>query len=87
MRNVSALACVAVLVSGCSPTTPSSSSTCVSKGSMGALIDGVAWTASCVDIAVHNTDLGYLEIQGGTADPPFTQRVQFVCTPLSPVRM
>jgi hypothetical protein len=42
---------------------------------MSALIDGVAWAASCVGLAVRNTDLGYLEVQGGTLD--LTQNMKF----------
>jgi uncharacterized Zn-binding protein involved in type VI secretion len=55
--NVIALS-LALLAGACSPTTPSSSSTCISKGSLSAQIDGVPWAATCVVIA-HSDPSGY----------------------------
>ena len=72
--NVTALSFVALLASACSPTTPSSTSDCVSKGSVSAQIDGVAWSAACVNSA-KSVDLRYVEVLGNTLDG--TQRMTF----------
>jgi hypothetical protein len=61
--SVIVLSFVLLLADACSPTSPSSSSTCVSKGSLSARIDGVQWAATCVVIA-RVDPLGYVEING-----------------------
>jgi hypothetical protein len=61
--NVIVLSFVALLASACGPTTPSPSSTCVSKGFMSAQIDGVQWAATCVP-AARVDPLGYVDING-----------------------
>lgn len=76
--NVIVLSVVALLTSACSPTSPSSSSTCVSKGSMSAQIDGVRWAATCVEIA-RVDPLGYVEISGtdNVVDSAIAQNLSF----------
>jgi len=74
---VTALSFVALLTSACSPTTPGSTSACVSKGSLSAQIDGVVWSAACVS-AANNVDLRYIEVLGNTLDG--TQRMTFRST-------
>ena len=71
---MTALSFVALLTSTCSQTAPSSTSACVSKGSLSAQIDGVVWSAACVS-AANNVDLGYVEVFGNTLDG--TQRMTF----------
>src|SRR6266849_6746315 len=77
--KVIGLSLVAVLASACSPTTPSSSSTCVSKGSMSAQINEVQWAASCVAIA-RVDPLGYVEISGtdNSIDSVRAQNLSFI---------
>lgn len=72
--SVAVLSFVALLASACSPTAPSSSSTCRSNGSLSAQIDGVVWAAPCV-LAVHNVDFRYIEVFGSSRDD--TQRMTF----------
>jgi hypothetical protein len=77
--NVMVLSFVALLASACGPTAPSSSSTCVSKGSLSARIDGVRWAASCVAIA-RVDPLGYIEINGtdNFLDSVHAQNLSFI---------
>ena len=73
--NGTVLSFLALLVSACSPTTPSPASACVSNGSLSAQIDGIVWSASCVR-AVNNIDLRYIEVLGNSLDS--TQRMSFL---------
>jgi len=49
------------------PSAPSSPSSCPVKGSMSARIDGVSWTAACVD-AFYETTFNRFTVTGSTPD-------------------
>lgn len=56
-----------IAVLSCNPVAPTSSSSCLAKGALSALIDGVRWTAACVD-AVFEPAFSRLTVTGYSVD-------------------